>query len=172
MTDAPPVTLPWAMSPVELDTWVAGAAPGERVAYARGPAIPRGAGWTHAMALRDDGVITLTSRLVDARSRRWEWLAERVRAPLSPRVAPRPPGTDPGERLLAHLHWLAQHRQPCPSNKDLAEACALHDADAARYRLRALADRGDIDVQHSDSVKGWRIVTIAATGRRTAEPTA
>ena len=79
------------------------------------------------------------------------------------------------EAIFRALKRAANMRQPCPSLGDLARALAAEGLELTRdqvqARIRKLADSGLIrsEVLVEDGVP-QRVVTIAATGRRTALP--
>ena len=165
---AVPVAAPWTIPVEALDAWVAGAAVGATTVYARGAVVPRHApGWTHARALAEDGVVTLTSRRADGG---WEWLAQRRATPVAD-GAPAPVAAiadplDATQRVLRQLRLAAKFGRECPSNAELARRCDLPDAAAASYRLRCLIDAQRIRVvQQGPGLP--RVVTILANGQRT-----
>lgn len=71
------------------------------------------------------------------------------------------------EQLLAVLRRLANFKQACPSNKELARLAELKDAESVRYRLTQLSIAGVIAVRTPP--QGVRVVTIVASGRSTAK---
>lgn len=156
--------------PTQLEAWLARARPGDRMIYARGPALdPR-----HAVAAlvarwsAEGEVLTLKQRIGGEL------------AHMAQRARPRPAGAVPARRLrrdaefeetpagrlFLHLARLANMGLPCPSNRELAEAAGLRDAEAARYLFNKLRAEGRIAVV---STGERRVVTIAETGARTAD---
>jgi hypothetical protein len=81
--------------------------------------------------------------------------------------APREDALSPKLRLLLdHLSRRADQGAPCLSNRGIARACGLKDAEAARYQLRQLRSAGAILVAPVP-VEPGRVVTIVETGART-----
>lgn len=69
--------------------------------------------------------------------------------------------------VLGMLTEAAARGEPCPGNRALADALGLRGANAATSRVSALERAGHITVERLPAA---RIVTITATGARTAEP--
>ncbi|MDF2494544.1 hypothetical protein [Sphingomonas sp.] len=160
----------WAVDVPAFDRWVAGAAPGERMLYARGEQIPRHApAWSHARELAEDEVITLTSGRDPENKRAFCYYAVRVAAPIA-QPTPAPPvevnEDDPTELVLRAIRRAANLRLPCPTNASLATTCGLKDAAAASYRIRCLVQSGQLRIEDQGPGKP-RIATIVGTGKQT-----
>lgn len=75
--------------------------------------------------------------------------------------------------LLDHLSALAEAGLPCPSNAGLADALQWDDRHKVEYRLRKLARAGLVRIDNLGGTgRGHRgrVVTITASGARTAAP--
>ncbi|WP_408585944.1 hypothetical protein [Novosphingobium sp.] len=72
-------------------------------------------------------------------------------------------------KIFLTLVRAANLGMPCPSNAQLAEVAGLRDADAARYRLKLLAEAGRIEVKLSGAGRNFRRVRIVESGRWTAD---
>lgn len=161
----------------QLEEWLRNAAPGDEVHYAFGPVL----NWQNPTAalvkewLAGNEVIAFQRRGGDGRliycARRRDPAAD---GQASPRQAlPRDEAfeaTAEGQVYLL-LVRCANMGLPCPSNRTIADQCDLRDAEAARYRFNNLVEQRRIAVRQG-STFGGRVVTICATGRRTAEPAA
>lgn len=153
----------------ELRARFARAKPGEVLRYAIGPALGK-----------DGATLRLVRSLVDSGAAA---PCPQVRAPASLgfiySIRKNSPGTgggsgaaaspcaaapgSPEHRLLEVLRdYASPGMPPVPSNAELAELAELPDAEAARYRLRKLADAGLVRV----TVLGTtRRVQLTAKGR-------
>jgi hypothetical protein len=165
-----PAEPPFAVSVEEFDAWVARAEPKDALIYARGADIPRAApAWKHAMALVEEGMITLTYQRAGGGIT--EYLAIRLttaNAPALPVVAvPEVDETNPAELVLREIRRAAGFSLPCPSNAVIAQRCGLSDAAAASYRIRQLVAAKRITIE-SQGPGEPRVATIIGTGKTTA----
>lgn len=161
----------FAVTVEEFDAWVARAEPKDALIYASGAEIPRAApAWKHAMALVDDGMITLTYQRAEAGIT--EYLAIRLTTSDAPTVvatpAIEPDETNPAELVLRELRRAASFKLPCPSNAVIAQRCGLSDAAAASYRIRQLVAAKRITIE-SQGPGEPRVATIIASGKTTAK---
>ena len=74
--------------------------------------------------------------------------------------------TAQGARLLAMLTRYAEEGREAPTNHEMAEYLGIEHSTTASKALQRLEVRGDVTVQR---FKDFRIVTITATGKSTAE---
>jgi hypothetical protein len=145
----------WVLPVSELAAWLDGAAPGERVAYARGLALAAGSASAHlARDWAAGGLVHLFQVPVplDGGGREFEFMVERRHAVRGEPQAPSgqrgitaagvvdddalPPG-DEG-RVLVLLRRAARFGQQCPTNAEIAEALGLRNHEAARYLIGKL----------------------------------
>lgn len=167
------------VTPAAIAEWVARARPGERFVYFTGsfllqtmPAV------VAARRLADRGeVLTLQQRRPDARIDYFMQKRANVeRRALSSSAVEGPSRTAVGradeesELLMAVLRRLANLGQACPTNRQLAEAAELKDAESARYRMSLLSIAGRIRVETPP--QGPRVITIVSSGRSTARGSA
>jgi hypothetical protein len=161
----------------QLEEWFAGASAGARAIYATGPAIDH----RHPVKLLVDEWIRTGEALpfqVKLAPGQFQYCFQRARPNL--RAAADERGRS---RVSADAEWreteagkiymtlvrAANLGLPCPSNAALAEAAGLRDADAARYRVKTLAEEGRIEVVLSGAGRSFRRVRIVETGRWTAD---
>ena len=71
------------------------------------------------------------------------------------------------DAVLALLLAAAEAGEPCPSNRALAQAAGLRDADAASHRLRRLRRAGLLTTWEAD---GHRVAVLVRHGISTATP--
>ncbi|TXC73941.1 hypothetical protein FSZ31_04260 [Sphingorhabdus soli] len=159
-----------------LEAWCAAAQAGDVLVYAHGPVLPRTAAVvTLAREYADAGLVTLSSQRV-AKGFEWNAVRSRVRAvrDISDRRAedalaalspPEEGSVD--DIILRALKRAANFNAPCPSNADLARLARLDTPVAASDVIKRLKKRGAITVLVP--AMGGRVVTIAATGKRTAQ---
>jgi hypothetical protein len=155
-------------APDLLNAWLTYAERGDRAVYARTRRIDRGDATAElARALAGKGLITLQQQRHGASL--YDYIARRTHLSVIAAAppAPREESLAPDLRLvLDHLSRLADQGAPCSSNRGIARACGLRDAEAARYRLRQLRGAGAIIVAPVP-VEPGRVVTIVETGART-----
>ena len=158
-----------------IEEWFAAAAPGQEAIYAIGPALDPAnptaalvARWASQQQVnpvkrrRGDGM------LLHCAQRRQSGLAGQPAHPVITDDLPFAADSAEG-RVLALLEEAAEAGVPCPSYGEIARALQLRDAQAARYRFNLLVQAGLIAVEQAQP---WerRVVTIRATGARTAPP--
>lgn len=163
------------LSEAGLCAWAERARPGEDVAYCIGGERPHPTIARVARALKDSGLVALTSR---RGSDGFRFIAQRLPNPLPSRVLARaiaPRGrfalaADDGKRTtLAVLRLLvraAGRGDVCPTNAELARMVGLKDFKAASYRVQRLVADGKIVVEQPSPIER-RVVTIVATGKAT-----
>lgn len=156
--------------------WAESARPGETLTYASGDHAPAEA-LAAARRLADAELVDLVGKRRDGK---WIYIAQRrSRAFDAGRIDYRPSrgAVRPSEKsraravdraLLRLLSRTARLGLVCPGNAALAVMLGLSGALAASYRMRRLVAAGVIAVEHADPTRP-RIVTILATGARTAE---
>ena len=166
----------------QLAAWLASAAPGQRITYATGPGLDPGhpvkalvADWVatgEVLALQQRHPVSRELMYVAQRRKATGGALAGDRANVRP-AASMPPVFDEGspeDVILRALARAANMGLPCPSNAALAEEAGLHNPDAASWRVRKLRDAGLIRIDCSGTARNsTRVVTIAATGRRTVE---
>lgn len=149
-----------------LAAWIDAAAPEDCAIYATGPALPQQHPTVRMVqTLTDRGVLRVhVKRRVDGRG--FDFLAfKRAAEPV--RSAPPPArGEAKQARVLTLLTQRAAAGGVMPSNGELARACGLKNADAARYQLEKLTARGEIRIEDFGPNER-RCVTIVATGQTT-----
>lgn len=162
-----------AASDADLAAWIAQARPGSICVYARGgPLDPASAVARHARLLEQAGSVRLHHRRAGAVG---EYLAVKLAPgyltdPLRDPDTREPMLPDPSTNLggiYALLARAARHRQPCPTNREIAQVLALPSVDRARYLVSKLAAAGHIMVENRGP-RVRRVVTISASGARTS----
>lgn len=160
----------FAVQAEQLVDWVIEAEEGERCIYARAATL----GYHRALRERaqrfaGQGVVSLALQRFAADSGLFDYIAKRTCAPLAPDMPP-PPRDDvltaEARRVLDLIVRLADQGAPCASNRGIASAAGLRDADAAGYQLRRLAELGFI-IRKAVPVEPGRVVTIVETGAQT-----
>jgi len=168
-----------------MEAWLEASAPGDELRYATGPALGRDApAGLLARQWADEGEVVLFQRRPGA-GKPLEYVARRKEPPVKPRSSAggvfgtarrrqaRPAQAVPGDfdasdegRMLAVLTRAADAGAPCPSNIELARTLDLKSRDRAQYLINRLCRACLIRVASASSFDG-RVVTIAATGRKT-----
>lgn len=155
-----------------VNDWVVNAMPGAVCVYARVHRLHTGhVGSARMRVLAEQGLVGLLAQRREGdgqfsyRARRLLAVAPPVAVP--PRAASQAddPESECG-RVFALLRECARQGKPCPTNQEIARTCQLRDGDQARYRMRLLREDGRILIDRVGMEPG-RVVTIAATGRRT-----
>lgn len=167
----------WALTGTAVDKWLARAKAGDELVYARGPRLLLSDGVRRLQEQFDAGAVTFKTRRIAADD--VAYIAERLAGAARPNEAlrlarPAPPAEDADEvaMLMAILRRRAARNQSCPTNRELgAEIGELLDqpplsADRVSYLLRKQVSLGKLRVDALG--KGVRIVTLTATGQRTA----
>ena len=158
-----------------IRSWAAEAAPGSSIVYARGAALPSGAGVDLVRALAQAGTVAPVRRRAP---HGFDFIAQRTRSPFALKAAVARLARGPVRRnrkastktecraLYRLIKKAAAEGRPCPTNAELARAVGLKDADAARFRLRRLVAEGLITfTDHGPNER--RVATITETGRST-----
>ena len=160
----------------QLAAWLASAAPGQRITYATGPGLDPGHPVKALVADWEETGEVVLHKQRHPKSNDLMHIAQRRRpdravASAAVRKVERPfEDGSPEDVIYRALARAANMGLPCPSNAALAEEAGLHDPDAASWRVRKLRDAGLIRIQCSGTARNsTRVVTIAATGRRTVE---
>lgn len=150
----------------QLEAWALGAAKGERFTYCSAVDLIRGETTAKAAELYQRRLITThqTRRAGGG----FDWFAVRTGFVVKKAEAQRDPARD---AILAALKRAANFNQACPSDADLARIAGLATRDQAAWRVRKLVEAGAITstVAYDGGVP-FRVVTIAASGKRTALP--
>lgn len=163
------------MKPQQLSDWAERAQAGEDVVYCTGvrPDDMIGAA---ARALRESGIVTLTTRRMPAGG--FRFIAQRLADPRPSKIRARrrsnpgqflPASGDAKRTTRAVLRLLVQAANrdaPCPTNAEIAVRVGLNGSVAASYRMRRLVRDGLIEVEEPGPLER-RIVTIVATGKKT-----
>jgi hypothetical protein len=168
------------MKPQQLSDWAERAQAGEDVVYCTGvrPDDMIGAA---ARALRESGIVTLTTRRMAAGG--FRFIAQRLADPRPSQIRARrrtnsgqfrpgqcqPASGDAKRTTRAVLRLLVQAANrdaPCPTNAEIAVRVGLNGSVAASYRMRRLVRDGLIQVEEPGPLER-RIVTIVATGKKT-----
>jgi len=161
----------WILTPGELERWVKGARQGERLIYAGGLQLVRGATAELARKLAADEEVTLNQRR--AASGGFEYLATRNRIRVAaPRPAQAGPVLDPAmSALMLKLKMIARQGGRCPSDAALGEAIGLSKPQV-KWALRKLVAAHQIRtrVVPTAAESKYRIVTIVASGLETLAP--
>lgn len=178
----------WVMPASDFEAWVDRAAPGERIAYAKGQALARGS--ATVVLAREFGAMQLVRLHVvavtgDDGARETEWIAIRcardgVGSPASPGALPHPQADARGatadvgagsdaevlDAIYRAFKRAANMGQVAPTNGELAKSLDLSGPERARYLVRKLIAAGQIRVA-DQGPRARRIVTIVETGRET-----
>jgi len=176
LADMPQGNATWVISAEALQAWADAARPGERRTYARAPSmgLPRHeAGVRIARQLFDDGLVTLVQQRINAEVT--DYIAVRLDrngrpAPQLRLAQPVPPmpASDEAAMMMAILRRIAAAKRVCPTNRELGRMVGGLTPDQAAYLLRKLVTAGRIRIDSYD--RGGRVITITATGKRTARP--
>lgn len=154
--------LSWGITRDEFGAWLARAAADDEIPYAGGPALPHEMPVVAAVtAARLAGQVRTH---VVKRDGRTLYIAVR-RAEVAQASAPAL--GEAAARMLDLLTRTAAAGKPCPSNTVLGISLGLKGKDGARYVFGELVKVGAISVENRGP-KLRRIVTICATGKRTA----
>lgn len=148
-----------------LAAWIEAAAPEDSAIYATGPALPHGHPVVQMVQTLTDRGVLRTHLKARADGRGFDFLAFK-RAAEKPRGCALKRGEVKIGRVLELLTQRAERGGVMPSNAELARACGLKNADAARYQLNKLEDRGAIRIEDFGPNER-RAVTIVATGQTT-----
>lgn len=161
----------WALTSTEVRRWFERAAIGDELVYARGPRLVQSDGVKLLQQLHDRGLVTFTSRRIGPDDT--AFLVQRLkgdeRPPARAQLAVRSRSGDTEDELamlMAILRRTAGKRAPCPSNRELGEEMGNPNPDRVAYLLSILARERRIEVEARP--RGHRVVTILATGKRTA----
>ncbi len=175
-TIAPPQPLlatpgAFVASPEQLIDWAIEAEEGDRCVYARVTSLGHhGAIRAQAQRLAGQHVLQLTQQRHEAGNGLFDYIAKRTCAPWGAAPAPEPVSDDAltaeARRVLDLIVRRADAAAPLVSNRGIAKACGLRDADAAAYQLRVLSDRGFI-IRTPVPVDPGRVITVVETGART-----
>lgn len=165
-----------------MEAWLENAAPGDELRYATGPALGREApAGQLARQWAEEGEVMLFQRRPGP-GKPLEYVARRKEPPVKPRASRALPGrqarpllplpqdfaeSDEG-RMLALLTEAAEAGVACPSESELARRLELNSRRRAQYLINRLMRASLIRVQSSTSFHG-RVVTIVATGKKTAD---
>ncbi len=157
-----------------LCEWLTQARPGEEVHYATGPVLD----WEHPTAalvnewIGDGEVIAFQRRGKDGNLTYCARRRDPAACLSDERVKRLSRDAEFEATAEGHVFLLlvrcANMGLPCPSNREIAMHCGLRDAEAARYRFNNLVEAKRIAVRQKSTFAG-RVVTIVATGRKTAE---
>lgn len=155
-----------------IRSWVADAAPGSQIVYARGAALPSGAGVDLVRALAQAGTVAPVRRRAP---HGFDFIAQRTRSPFALNAAIARISRGPVRRarkastktecraLYRLIKKAAAEGRPCPTNAELARSIGLKDADAARFRLRRIVAEGLVEfTDHGPNER--RVARIIETG--------
>jgi hypothetical protein len=165
----------WAMTGDAVKDWVLGAKAGDTLVYAKAQSLHSLRHSTGIKAINemfDAGLITLTSRKLSPGF--YSYIAQRLKTPSRPapsaRLAQRvvDPDSDDLASLMQILRRFAARHRPCPTNRELGQMIGGLNPDQAAYLLRKAQSRGRIRIDATNY--GQRVVTITASGKRTARP--
>jgi hypothetical protein len=165
---------PWALTAAAVDDWFGKAKAGDTLTYARGRGLLQSGGVRRLQELHDRGEITFKSRRIAADD--FAFIAERRKADGRPsereRLAVRGRSAETDDELaalMAVLRRLAGRGLPCPTNRELGALIGGTGPDRVAYLLGLLVRGQRIRVEAL--ARGLRVVTIAATGKRTGAGT-
>jgi hypothetical protein len=172
---APAALETWTKSAAQVRDWAATAQAGDTFVYARERHLSRNSeGAAAVRSLCGAGFATAYQKPAGG------GISEYVVHRLKPRRGSvgrdpqRPASTMDGDmvRLLRVLRACVQadKPEPCPANRELAKRANLGNADRASYVLKKLIAIEAIAVEIVNKATGERVVTIVATGARTAVP--
>lgn len=152
-----------------LDAWVGHAGFGERLIYCSAPSLIAGPGKAKALELEQLGLVRL------AQQRRagggFDYLMIRSSKALRAPKAATAAGDPALETILRALKRAANFDRPCPSDAQLAALAELGTRAQAQWRIRKLVESGVIrSMIVTEGGVAHRVVTIAASGKRTALP--
>lgn len=178
-TGRPPAVESWTSTLADVEAWLSRAGVGDRLIYAHGPYLVRGAGAEYLFALGQQNVVFLYQKRapdgltdycamrnrVRTVSRRSGGAVDRENGRQAAAISPLMNG------LLMQLKAAARQGQRCPPNSELAEALGTTIEDA-KWQMRKLASAGLIRTRlmPAPGEPKFRIVEIVATGVETAGP--
>lgn len=160
--------------PEWLTDWAIEAEEGLRCIYARGTGFVYQVGLReHAQKLARLGVIEICAKRHELGDGMFDYIARRTAGEWrTEEPTPPPPERQPAELTPAAMRVLdlvvrrADEGAPLDSNRGIANATGLKDADAAAYQLRVLRERGLI-LLAPVPVDPGRIATIVESGAQT-----
>lgn len=162
---------PWSLTPEAVAAWFSTAKPRDQIVYARGGWLVRTAGVEAMSRLGDRGLVILNWRR--AAPLCGEWIATKRAEPERPALsaallarASDAPVDEFYDRFLRYIRRLANMERPCGTNREIAEGAGLSGPDQAAYCFRKAISEGRITVEALTN--GTRVVTISASGRKTA----
>ena len=149
-----------------VEAWTRTAAKGDSFVYCSAIELIRGETSAKVRELVQRGLVTSHQRRRAGGG--WEFFV--LRTSLVPKEAPRQ-RDHAADTILSALKRAANLGLACPSDVELARVAGLSTRDQAQWRVRKLVDEGVIQstVAHENGVP-TRVVTIVATGKRTALP--
>lgn len=162
----------FVVSVADLDGFVRSAEKNAEFIYCRASAPPRdSATWKRAGELARDGLVTTHSKRICGVVH--DYIVMRTARPVPPPASEAELALSDRANALIYdvMVGAAEQGLPCPSTSALAQVADLASRDAAQYRVRRLIDAGLIESElvYCNRV-ATRVVTIVATGNRTAEP--
>jgi len=161
--------------------WLREAKAGQRMLYAEGAHLPRGAEAVELVPqLEELGVVRAFQQRDPVDQSRWLYLIEKRPGPVAGTPAgaglghsragsPPPPASRRVtqatlSKLMTLLRRAAERGDVCPSDAQLARSLKLRRRDQAQYLLRRLAREGSIVVERFGRTDR-RVVTIVKQGR-------
>lgn len=170
-TGRPPAIESWTSTLADVEAWLKRAKVGDRLIYAHGPFLVRGAGAEYLFALGQQNVVFLYQKRAADGLTDYCAMRNRVRLIIDRPAKVRTELTPVMNGLLMRLKAAARQGQRCPTNIELAEALGTTIEDA-KWQMRKLASAGLIRTRlmPAPGEPKFRIVEIVATGHCTAAP--
>lgn len=173
--DAPraPAISSWTSSIVAINRWLKASATGDQFIYAHGHNLLDPALAEHVRKLAAEGEVKMRTRRAADGVFDYFVIRDRVRiVAVHPRKAQGPVLDEATNGLLLKLKAVARAGERCPSDKALAAAIGL-ERNQVSWCFRKLRDLELIstEIVATPSDPKFRIVTIVASGDRTALPT-
>lgn len=162
----------WIMPQAEVKSWLERARAGERLVYAHGRQLIRGETSLYVRDLALAGAVDPTQ--TRNRAGGFDYTIQK-RGNGGSRPAPRAAGAsleEASDIILRTLTRQANLGLRAASDSELAKLAGLATKGMAAWRVRKLVQRGLIRTEAvtTGPEAGWRIVTITASGHRTAGP--
>ena len=161
----------------DVEAWIGIAQPGDRLCYNAGWGLPKRAPGVLAVdeLIESGEVLPFQTRRTDGKGSNY-WIQRRAEIDASATllssaaIAGDGEGEAVADQLMVILRRCARFDRRCPTDREIAEQLDLKNSDASNYQIRKLRSAGRIDIVtvQSGEHAGWRVVTITASGARTA----
>jgi hypothetical protein len=159
----------WILPVATIAAWFERARPGDRLIYAHGRTLTHG----ETSAFVRDLALAGKADPVQPRSPGgYDFVIQKRSSPVEQPRERRDARDEATETIYRAFVQAAEARQRAQSNTELAKAAGLATREQAAWRVKQLVRCGRIRLASvtAGPDAGWRVVTIAATGRQTKLP--